>query len=218
MASATLLPFLLVPVPLIIIALVVYWQLKRAAQMRELMKRIAPRLGLQFLEGQQLISAVQQRGGTPITAPVMFLIKALSPWRMEGQRMGMTVSIFPERRGSGKNSTTYTIVRAEFSEPVPGTIHVYPEGAFERFSKNFLGSQDIQTGDERFDSAFMIGASDPAGAKAFLTPDRREKLLRALAVGPIVMTEKFVQFEKAGVITDEQKLRSILEAVAAAAL
>lgn len=214
MAQASFLSFLL---PLFIIALVVFWTIKRTQKMREHLRQIAPRLGLRFLEGQELISAIQRSGGTP-TGPVSFLVKSLSPWRMEGQRMGTTVSIFPERRGGGKNSTTYTIVRAELTEPASGTLHVYPEGAFERFSKNFLGAKDLQIGDERFDRAFMVNAVDPEAARAFLGPDRREKLMRALTAGPIVMTDKFIQFEKAGLITDEQKLRAILETVVSAAV
>lgn len=202
-----------------IVVLAVYWQVYRAKKMRELLKALAPRLGLRFLEGAELLASLAPGRQVPSNAFVTFLIKSLSPWRMEGQRSGLVVSIFPERRGSGKNSTTYTIVRAEFGTPASVSVLLLPEGGFERFAKSVFNMQDIEIGDERFDRAFMIRGEDPAGVKLFLDPERREKFLHLKEKHQLVrITEKFVQYEKAGTIVDEQKLRTVLEDVTAAAL
>lgn len=200
------------------IALMVYWQLKRAEKLRELFKALAPRLGLNFVEGQNLPGARPLKPGAKPNAFASFLLKTLSPWRMEGQRQGAGVLIFSERRGSGKNATTYTIVRAEHPEPAAGTLRVYHEGGFEKFTKSVFNLQDVQIGDEQFDKSFMVEAADPVHAKLFLTPERRERLLAVQKqTGGIVLTDKHVQFEKPGLITDEQKLRTILEAVTSVA-
>lgn len=222
MAPATFLPFLpflVVPAVLAIIALSVYWQLKRAQKLRESFKALAPRLGMAFIEGQDLLNTMQRPGAPKPNSFASFLVRSLSPWRMEGQRQGTKVSIFSERRGSGKNSTVYTIVRAEHPEPAQATMRVYPEGGFEKFTKSVFNLQDVQIGEEHFDKSFMVEAADPVQAKLFLTPERRERLLAVQKqTGSIVLTDKHVQFEKAGLITDEQKLRSILDAVVSAAI
>ncbi|PSK96430.1 hypothetical protein CLV63_11124 [Murinocardiopsis flavida] len=96
---------------------------------------------------------------------------------VSGTYRGRTVAVFkydytvPGEGASKQTSTPYEIVAVRLPGPTPG-LQVAPEHVGHKLL-NFVGAQDLQTGDAEFDAAFHITTDDEAFALEALGPALR---------------------------------------------
>lgn len=102
------------------------------------------------------------------------------PRSIQGTMDGLRVRIGTVTRGSGKNRTTYTQIRASSNQPVPSGLNLYRETMFSKVGKMF-GGEEITIGDRAFDEAFIIKGTDVRGVRAMLSvPQVRQGLMIAI--------------------------------------
>ncbi|HUX38931.1 MAG TPA: hypothetical protein VMV44_13610 [Rectinemataceae bacterium] len=172
--------------------------------------QLALALGLEYIEGQAVLEASYREAG-PMGAQALDWIKqhpgglfarlaASNPWRLVGEREGVKVEVFLEVRGSGKNSTTYTVVRAILPRPFEVQCRIAHEGVFTKLGKSLFGLQDLELGDPAFDEAVRIKAKDGLPILSRLNRfEAKEKILALLAANHgAFVTEKVVQWERQG--------------------
>ena len=88
-----------------------------------------------------------------------------------------------EWRGSGRNRTRYTVVKADVGRRLPRGFSLRTEGLGAGLMK-VLGEQDIELGDPRLDAALMVQGDRPAEMRALLRAPRvRDAVLRCFAHG-----------------------------------
>jgi hypothetical protein len=79
-----------------------------------------------------------------------------------------------------------------------------------------MGAQDIQTGDARFDEAFLIQGQPEERVRQVLTPDARRALLRLRALLPSLRVQhSALEASDEGVMSND-RLRRALDALEAA--
>ena len=91
---------------------------------------------------------------------------------------GFGVNIYLIKKGSGKNSSVYTVLDVSLQTGKPFQFHIYEAGLISGLGKIF-GMQDIEIGDENFDRKFVIKSSDPDMISSFLTPQVRDMFINA---------------------------------------
>jgi hypothetical protein len=144
-------------------------------------------------------------GGTGMTRPVL-----------TGNLGGLPITIDTYVVRSGKNSTTYTRYLVGY-QPLGFDLRLKREHAFSSITKMF-GQQDVQIGDDLFDDAFIVKTSDPARARALLTPSVRTGLLRTLAsYGTTVVHEDHIITTKVGFESKGEVLKSTAQRMVATA-
>ena len=77
---------------------------------------------------------------------------------------------------TGKSSTTFTRMRAPFINQDGLRFKIYREGFFSRIGKRF-GMQDIEIGDDFFDSKFIIKGSNIEKIKQLLSDAELKKMI-----------------------------------------
>lgn len=142
---------------------------------------------------------------------------AQMPWKLSGLYNGVKVMVYPETRSSGKSSTTYTLVRAYYKNPLNYKLTAAHEGFFTKLGKSLFGMQDVEIGDAVFDPLVRIKTSDEYAAKdLFSRSETRDAMIDALSFNAGIRAENsFIHFEKVGVITDTETLRTILDKLSA---
>lgn len=89
-----------------------------------------------------------------------------------------TITLDTYTVSNGKTSTTYTRLRAPYVNAEGFRFSIYRSGIFSGFGE-FLGFQDVEVGDEDFDRAFVIKASDENKVRELLAePQIRELINR----------------------------------------
>lgn len=99
--------------------------------------------------------------------------------RLEGPFRGLYLSIHTEKRRSGKHTYIYTVLNLRLSANPGFEFRLIKEGFFQKIGKAF-GMQDIQTGNEAFDKAFVLKSADQH---------------RALQVFDMMLCNKLVEHE-----------------------
>jgi len=108
----------------------------------------------------------------------------LDPTAAEGSRPmlqgavdGHAVEIEVIRRGSGKSSVRYTVVRSQFPGPVPAGLSLTQSTFFSEV-RSSLGGQDIPLADGRLDRALVVQGRHPASVQALLDRKPVRKAMR----------------------------------------
>jgi hypothetical protein len=122
---------------------------------------------------------------------------------------------------NGKQSTTYTRMRAPYVNSDSFRFQIYRSNIFYEFGK-ILGMQDIEIGDPNFDKDFIIKSNDPTKIRTLLSyPKMREFISAQPRVAFQVKDDegwfgnKFpegvdeLHFQVAGVIKDVERLKSL---------
>ena len=125
---------------------------------------------------------------------------------------------------SGKNSTTYTRIRAPYVSKNGFQFRIYREGFFSNIGKYF-GMQDIEVGFEGFDRDFIIQGNDPYKVELLFANPEIRKLL--LSINKIDLRVKdgsgwfdsrktikpidSLHFQVVGVIKDVEQLQLLFE-------
>jgi hypothetical protein len=138
---------------------------------------------------------------------------------LAGTADGVQVTIYLDSRGSGKTSTNYTVIRADYSKPLPFALRIGSEGVFTRLGKALFDLRDVEIGDPVFDRAVRVKTADEAGARAALgKPGARDAVLGLLALSTSAYaTNAYAQWEAQGRHFDLGKTRERMAAVAAVA-
>ncbi len=124
---------------------------------------------------------------------------------------------------TGKSTITYTRLRAPFVNPERFRFVVYRASVFTSIGKR-LGMQDVTTGNDAFDDAFVVKSNDEAKVRWLLADER---LRRMIAEHPRVRFEvaadrgwfkkRFpegvdqLQFLEIGIIKDTERLQKLFE-------
>jgi hypothetical protein len=94
-----------------------------------------------------------------------------------GRRLRMTMA--GRQRGSTRLRKTWTLVTAEVANPTFLGLKIYRQDIVDTLL-TAIGMPDLKTGDEAFDSRFVIQSDDPETAKQLLqNVDLRNDLIRA---------------------------------------
>ena len=134
-----------------------------------------------------------------------------------------TVTLDTFAVSTGKSTIVYTRMRAPYVNPDGFRFTVYRRGMFTGVAK-WLGMQDLEIGDERFDHDFVIKANDEAKVRELLgSPKVRELLDRQKAVHFTVKDDEGwfgprfegdadeLYFTVVGVIKDVERLKLLYE-------
>ena len=129
---------------------------------------------------------------------------------------GAAAEIHSYTKSSGRSSTRYTRYTVGFP-PIGVGIRLSRQSGFGSILK-VLGIQDIEIGESTFDEAFLVQATDPQAARAFLTPGVTMVLNRLIAVHPetVVSDDKLVLDQRA-TVRDPDTLVSTFRRLASAA-
>jgi hypothetical protein len=134
-----------------------------------------------------------------------------------GTSDGIPVTIYLDSRGSGKSNSKYTVVRADYPQPLPFELRIGSEGAFTRLGKALFGLADVEIGDGEFDRAIRVKAADEAGVKAVLAkPGARDAVL-GLAALSAYATNAYAQWDQQGYHFDPGKTQERIAALTAVA-
>lgn len=130
----------------------------------------------------------------------------LAPRRIEGSLPGAYVIVDTVRRGSGKNSKTYTRYRSRYHHSLGLGIRLSREGFFSGVGKLF-GAQDIEVGDASFDADVIVKGHSPQRVIEFLTPARRVRIHRALmSYHGLTINDDEISWEKRGVVSNASEI------------
>lgn len=124
---------------------------------------------------------------------------------------------------TGKSTVVYTRMRAPYVNPDGFRFTIYRRGMFTGIAK-WLGMQDLEIGDERFDHDFVIKTNDEAKVRELLaSPKLRELLDRQKKVHFTVKDDEGwfgprfdenadeLNFTVVGVIKDIERLKLLYE-------
>jgi hypothetical protein len=171
-------------------------------------RQLAAALGFELLEGMEavdrtVVPAMRQAALEAREKMPDFLRKlAERPARgfscLAGTADGVEVTIYLDSRGSGKTSTDYTVVRADYPKPLPFDLRIGSEGVFTRLGKALFDLHDVEIGDGDFDRAVRVKTADEDGAKGVLgRPGARDAVLGLLATSAYA-TNAYAQWEAQG--------------------
>lgn len=104
-------------------------------------------------------------------------IPFLSNPSLSGQVRGFEVNLRMVRRGSGKNSNTFTVLEVKPQQPPGFSFHVYEANFFNTLGKVF-GMQDIEINDPEFDRKFIIQSHNENKIHELFTPSIKESFIR----------------------------------------
>ena len=124
---------------------------------------------------------------------------------MEGRVAGFQVKVHAYTQSSGQHSATYTGFRVSFPGSLELGLKLSRELALVSGITKFFGAQDILTGDEVFDTTFVIKGTDPDDVITFLTDDIRRQLLELHQTQKgmgIVVTDVDISVTQSGVARD----------------
>lgn len=136
---------------------------------------------------------------------------------MTGKVSGLRVRVDTVVRGSGNQKRMYTRYEVRHSRRIGFALKLTREGVLSRIGK-LLGRKDIEVGDPGFDEKVKVSGRHPRRAAEFLTPSRRECILRALSADPgLEIREWGLVLERSGVNRSET-IRATLEALVGVSL
>lgn len=98
--------------------------------------------------------------------------------KVQAHRGQWTVTLDTFTVSTGKTHATFTRMRAPYVNPDGFRFTIYRKSIFSGIGK-FLGMQDIEIGDPRFDEAFIIKGTDETRLRMLFSSDRVKELLDA---------------------------------------
>jgi hypothetical protein len=215
---------------MLLILVVGGWLVSRQSRkLRQSVRQLAAELGFEMLEGmaavdrtippEQRQEALDAREKIPPALRGLVNRAAKGAMCLVGTSEGVPVLVYPDTRGSGRSSTTYTVVRAEYPAPLPVDLRIGSEGALTRLGKAVFSLRDVELGDPEFDRAVRVKSDDEAGARAVVgKPGARDAILGLLALSTSsYATKTYAQWEQQGRYFDPTKTRERLAAVVAVA-
>ena len=131
------------------------------------------------------------------------------PGEITGVLEGLTFRLFIAIYGTSKDRRVYTIMSLEIPG-LPRVFTLYHENAFLGLTK-MVGAQDVKTGDEEFDKAFMVKGENPDEVLNWLTAERRHVLRQEIgSERDMDIREGCLRFEQQGVCDKREVLENAL--------
>ncbi|MEQ8186325.1 MAG: hypothetical protein ABRQ39_00020 [Candidatus Eremiobacterota bacterium] len=112
---------------------------------------------------------------------------------------------------TGKKSIIYTVITIKLPECSVYNFHIYRENFFFNKREKIFGSEDIQTGNIRFDDVFNIKTSPSDKIDEVFTPDLQRKLLYGSYLINMTLSEKKLQNKTGRIIDNTQDLLYLSE-------
>jgi hypothetical protein len=136
--------------------------------------------------------------------------------RIEGMIDGLPVRLDVVRRDHSGTSIAFTRYRVWYP-PLKLGLRLTRESSVSRVLHR-LGAPDIDTGHTDFDDTFTIHANSAEAARAFLTPVRRNSLLRLMSLHrDVVVEDNGITLTVVGVERDPERLVTFMRRTAATA-
>jgi hypothetical protein len=99
--------------------------------------------------------------------------------RVEGRHGDWIVTLDTYTVSTGKTHVVYTRMRAPYVNPSGFRFTIYRKGVFTDIAKRF-GMQDVQVGDEPFDTDFVIQGNDEGMLRALFSDSTLRHLIEGL--------------------------------------
>ncbi len=132
--------------------------------------------------------------------------------RLSGATAGLEVVVDIEDQGVGRNRRGSTRFRVNYPSLQLG-LHVTREGLLTNVGRAF-GKTEFRVGDRPFDDVAFVKGRDASEVRAFLTPDRRVRILRALQTyDSCEIRDTHVICTRAGTVSDSGVLRATIQAL-----
>ena len=160
---------------------------------------------------------IELHGGELRFPGVTWLSFLRSPYFLTGTIDGYNINIHSYVVSSGKHSTRY--VRVSLARPVnyPLTFSIAREHIFSKIGK-VMGHHDLETGNNVFDSQFLIRSSDEMFASSILLPEIQELLIafdtQHSLNGALKLDEQGLRYDEIGSLNNEKSLAKIKPMVA----
>jgi len=119
--------------------------------------------------------------------------------------------------GYGEDSITYTVITLKSKKLSGYHLHIYQESFLSKIGKMF-GGQDIQIGNEEFDTSFIIKSQTPDKIHKLLTMELQRKMLYGTHLINLSLSEKTLQNKTAHIIDNTQDLLYLSELMAELAM
>lgn len=145
-------------IPLILITLAILWSMKGYQLVMREWKVLATKLGVKFSIPPEPNKKWPELSGRIKTIPFFCSMRS---------------------RKSGRSTLMCTYFYFELKGIEDKTLQLYHEGLFSKIGIA-LGGQDVELGHEVFDNEFVVKSNDEAFAKAILTNQVQELILRGL--------------------------------------
>lgn len=134
---------------------------------------------------------------------------------LDGAYRGLQVRVWCVDRGTSDSTDYHTCIETLHPHALGLGLTLVPEG-FLRSVGKLLGGQDIQVGEHRFDSAFIVRGRDEDAVRRFLIAEVRDALLRYKdACGEkstLEITDAHVYAEVRGILEGTQEIEALLKA------
>jgi len=141
---------------------------------------------------------------------------ALSNPTISGTRRGLSVTIDTFKKSEDFNRQ-YTRYRVNFKEPLGLGLRLMLNGPGAYISRK-LGSQDIETGDDDFDSSVIVKGRDPQVVREFLTDSRKLRAVRFLMLHKdAIIDDKGVEFSERDVTLSPDRIVQTIQSMTALA-
>ena len=130
--------------------------------------------------------------------------------KMEGTIDTRRVRVDICTEGSGKHKKTYTRFRVDFCRPLGIGLAINTEAfLFSSVAKKF-GSQDIQTGDARFDKKFMIKGNQEYQVMSYLNHTRKEAVYELFEKSRPKLDDEGIESRLYGIVYETDRFRDQL--------
>jgi hypothetical protein len=143
--------------------------------------------------------------------------------KVQGEHGPWTITLDTYTVSTGKSSTTYTRMRAPFVDSEGFRFTVYRKGIFSDIGK-WLGMQDIEMGDTKFDLDFILKSNQERKLRELLGSSRIRELISqqpdiyfSVKDDEGFFSSKFPEgvdelyFQVVGVIKDVERLKSLYD-------
>lgn len=130
--------------------------------------------------------------------------------RLRGNYRNMDLNIYTDKRHSGKNTYYYTVIRLHLPANPGFEFQLAKENFFRKIGKAF-GMQDIQTGNETFDKAFVLKSKDEQRALMvfdFMLTNHLGTYEDALH-STVFLENSVIHYEEMVMISNEETLRRV---------
>ena len=223
MDSDFMIPLMVFSTVIIFVGFAVTLVKRKGGRDRLKARELAVALGFDYVEGRDALAAKLGADGLDAQLAMLDklpgflkrLIEAGGSWRIKGQVEGISVLIYLETRSNNKSSTTYTIVRALYRGALAFDLRVAKEGFFTKMGKTLFNLEDIEVGDEAFDSLVRIKSKDTMNARLLVgTDDAKRALFNLLsAYSGAFATSSYAHWERVGLSFETSEIKAVVAAL-----
>ncbi len=159
---------------------------------------------------QRAIKATWKKFASDSGLGITFEKQVLFP-KITGKYRELDYVLETVTEGTGEKSIIYTVITIKLPERSVYNFHIYRENCFFNKIEKIFGSEDIQTGNIRFDDVFKIKTSPADKINEVFTPDLQRKLLYGSYLINMTLSETKLQNKTRRIIDNTQDLLYLSE-------